>query len=328
MSTPDTILSVRNLSVQLPHRAGLVHAVRDVSFDIRRGETVCVVGESGCGKSMTAMAVLNLLPRGARREATAIEFLGEPIHTAPESRLRQLRGDRIGTIFQEPLTALNPLLTVGDQLMEVYRRHRPRRQHEARARALDMLAQVGIPRPVERLGQYPHQLSGGLRQRIVIAMALMCEPALIVADEPTTALDVTIQAQILRLLVDLKDKFGVALLLITHDLAVASRVADKVVVMYAGEVVEQASTAAFFAVPKHPYATGLLGCLPSVSAERSGAPLQVIPGTVPSLVGGVAGCGFRERCRLALAECQRDIPLVSNSSRSVRCIRADLGDSV
>ena len=327
MTASDAILSVENLSVQLPHRAGLVHAVRDVSFEIGRGETVCLVGESGCGKSMTAMALLNLLPRGAKRQAVAIEFLGEDIHKAPESRLRQLRGDRIGTIFQEPLTALNPLLTIGDQLMEVYRRHRPERKHEARARALEMLAQVGIPRADERLGQYPHQLSGGLRQRVIIAMALMCEPALIIADEPTTALDVTIQAQILRLLVDLKDKFGVALLLITHDLAVASRVADKVVVMYAGEVVEQAPTAEFFAGPKHPYSNGLLGCLPSISAERSGAPLQVIPGTVPSLVGGIAGCGFRERCPSAQAGCERDIALASFGARTVRCILAGAGSA-
>jgi peptide/nickel transport system ATP-binding protein len=314
------VLSVRDMHVRLPHRAGIVHAVRGVSFDLKRGETVCVVGESGCGKSMTAMAILNLLPRGAKRAAGAISFLGEDILNAGERRMSEIRGDRIGMIFQEPLTALNPSLTIGEQLMEVFRRHRPSRKGEARDRAVDMLTQVGIADARERLPQYPHQLSGGLRQRVVIAMALMCEPTMIIADEPTTALDVTIQAQILRLLIDLKDRFGLALLLITHDLAVASRVADRIVVMYAGEVVEEADTAAFFADPRHPYARGLMGCLPSAQAHGSGTPLQIIPGTVPSLIGELRGCAFHERCPEAEPACLTEVALRDTGGRRVRCI--------
>lgn len=319
----ETVLSIEGLEVTLPHREGAVHAVRGVSFDIGRGETVCVVGESGCGKSMTAMAVLNLLPRGARRNARTLRWRDEDILKAGERRMRDLRGDRIGMIFQEPLTALNPSLPIGEQLMEVYRRHRPAQKREARARAIDMLGQVGIPDPEERLSQYPYQLSGGLRQRVVIAMALMCEPELIIADEPTTALDVTIQAQILRLLIDLKDRFGLALLLITHDLAVASRVADRIVVMYAGEVVEEAATAEFFAHPLHPYARGLLGCLPSVHSGNRGEPLQVIPGTVPSLIGEMAGCAFLDRCAFADDACGRTIPITDFGGHKVRCIRPE-----
>ena len=322
MSAESAVLSIDGLEVSLPHREGVVHAVRGVSFEIGRGETVCVVGESGCGKSMTAMAVLNLLPRGARREARALRWRDEDILNAGERRMRDLRGDRIGMIFQEPLTALNPSLPIGEQLMEVYRRHRPAQKREAHARALDMLGQVGIPNPEERLSQYPYQLSGGLRQRVVIAMALMCEPELIIADEPTTALDVTIQAQILRLLIDLKDRFGLALLLITHDLAVASRIADRIVVMYAGEVVEEAPTDAFFARPLHPYARGLLGCLPSAHGGQNDAPLQVIPGTVPSLIGEMNGCAFLERCAFADAACSGTIPLTDFGGHKVRCIKA------
>ena len=323
MSDTGPVLSVRDLTVSLPHRMGRVHAVRGISFDVGRGETVCIVGESGCGKSMSAMAILNLLPRGAVRDASRLTFLGEDLLSAKEKRLREIRGDRIGVIFQEPLTALNPSLTIGEQLMEVYRRHRPSRQGQARERAVEMLGQVGIPSPEERMSQYPHHLSGGLRQRAVIAMALMCEPAMIIADEPTTALDVTIQAQILRLLIDLKNRFGLSLLLITHDLAVASRVADRIVVMYGGQVVEDATTQAFFNRPMHPYARGLLGCLPSLDPETKGKPLQVIPGTVPSLIGDLTGCTFRERCSQAGPECDDGIiPLRSLDGHRVRCVRA------
>ena len=328
MTGREPVLSVRDMSVSLPHRLGRVHAVREVSFDVGRGETVCIVGESGCGKSMSAMAILNLLPRGAERRATRLAFLGEDLLSVGERRLREIRGDRVGVIFQEPLTALNPSLTVGEQLMEVFRRHRPGMRRQAHARAVDMLGQVGIPNPQDRMHQYPHHLSGGLRQRVVIAMALMCEPAMIIADEPTTALDVTIQAQILRLLIDLKDRFGLALLLITHDLAVASRVADRIVVMYGGQVVETAATAEFFARPLHPYARGLLGCLPSVGSGERGRPLQVIPGTVPSLIGDLRGCTFRDRCAEAIAACEADrIDLRAAGGHGVRCIRADLAEA-
>ena len=323
MSSDQPVLEIRDLRVALPHRTGSVQAVRGVSFSIARGETVCVVGESGCGKSMTAMAILNLLPRGARREATAIRFLGEDILTISEKRLGDIRGNGIGTIFQEPLTALNPSLSIGEQLMEVWRRHRPDRRSEARGRAIEMLSQVGIPNPEERLEQYPHQLSGGLRQRVVIAGALICEPALIIADEPTTALDVTIQAQILRLLIDLKDRLGLALMLITHDLAVASRVADRIVVMYAGQVVEHGDTGSFFSGPRHPYARGLLECLPSAGKGAHGVPLRVIPGTVPSLTEEIVGCAFADRCPEVEAACRNPIPLLKIADgRDVRCIHA------
>jgi peptide/nickel transport system ATP-binding protein len=277
---------------------------------------------------MSAMATLNLLPRGAKRSAGRLSFLGEDLLAAGERRLRDIRGNRIGVIFQEPLTALNPSLTIGEQLMEVFRRHRPERRGEASERAVDMLGHVGVPSPQERMRQYPHHLSGGLRQRVVIAMALMCDPAMLIADEPTTALDVTIQAQILRLLIDLKSRFGLALLLITHDLAVASRVADRIVVMYGGQVVETASTSDFFANPLHPYARGLLGCLPSARGAAGGEPLQVIPGTVPSLIGDLRGCTFRERCAQAGAVCEADQDLRVNGDHSVRCIRASLAEAV
>jgi peptide/nickel transport system ATP-binding protein len=329
MNTHDPVLSVRDMSVSLPHRLGKVHAVREVSFDVRRGETVCIVGESGCGKSMSAMAILNLLPRGAERSAARLSFLGESLLSVSENRMRKIRGDRIGVIFQEPMTALNPSLTIGEQLMEVFRRHRPEQRSGARARAVDMLGQVGIPDAEERMHQYPHHLSGGQRQRVVIAMALMCEPVMIIADEPTTALDVTIQAQILRLLIDLKDRFGLALLLITHDLAVASRVADRIVVMYGGQVVETATTDAFFAEPRHPYARGLLECLPTVAVTARGAPLKVIPGTVPSLIGELRGCTFRDRCAEAGPGCNTEhIELRHCEDHAVRCVRAEMMKAV
>ncbi|MCY0150409.1 ABC transporter ATP-binding protein [Hoeflea sp. G2-23] len=328
MNQAANILSVRDLDVSLPHRSGRVHAVRKISFDVKRGETVCIVGESGCGKSMSAMAILNLLPRGAERNAETLSLLGEDLRNASESRLRRIRGNKIGMIFQEPLTALNPSLTVGEQLMEVYRRHRPQEKANARARAIEMLGQVGIPDPAERISQYPHQLSGGLRQRVVIAMAMMCEPELIIADEPTTALDVTVQAQILRLLIDLKQRFGLALLLITHDLAIASRVADHIVVMYGGQVVEQAPTAEFFRRPLHPYSKGLLGCLPTSQPGRHGQPLQVIPGTVPSLIGDMTGCTFMSRCKEAQPACAANIELQRSGEHWVRCDRVTLPEAL
>ena len=287
VSESQPVLSVRDLHVRLPHRAGIVHAVRGVSFDLQRGETVCIVGESGCGKSMSAMAILNLLPRGAKREAGAVSFLGEDVLNAGERRMSELRGDKIGMIFQEPLTALNPSLTVGEQLMEVFRRHRPARKGEARERALEMLGQVGIPNPSERMSQYPHQLSGGLRQRVVIAMALMCEPIMIIADEPTTALDVTIQAQILELLRDLQHKLGMAMLLITHDLGVVANMADEVVVIYHGEIMEAGPVKEIFRNPQHPYLKGLMAAVPHFDmkpGERLKA-LRDVPVNLESLIG-------------------------------------------
>jgi peptide/nickel transport system ATP-binding protein len=302
------LLEVKALSVSIRTPAGELEAVRDVSFDVGRGETVCLVGESGCGKSITSLAVMGLLPRAARARTARLSFDGIDLAGLERRARNHLRGRRMAMIFQEPMTALNPAWTVGEQLVEVHRRHLGQGSAAARARAVDLLAKVGIASPTERLGQYPHQLSGGLRQRVMIAMALMCEPELLIADEPTTALDVTIQAQILRLLADLRRELGIALLLITHDLGVVARIADRVNVMYAGAIVESATAAQLFANPRHPYTRGLLACLLRPGVTRAGERLGTIPGVVPSLVGGIAGCAFRPRCPVALSACATAIP--------------------
>ncbi len=305
----STVLEVEGLAVHIPLAEGVLEAVRGVSFRIERGETLCIVGESGCGKTLTALAAMNLLPRRARRSVKRLEFLGEDLCNAREQRLAELRGDRMAMIFQDPMTSLNPAWTVGDQLEEAWRRHRPRRSREARDRAVHLLERVGITAAPRRLTQYPHQLSGGLRQRVMIAMALMCEPDLLIADEPTTALDVTVQAQILHLLAELRREMRLALMLISHDLGLVARVADRVAVMYAGEVVEMAPAAALFAAPRHPYTVGLLRCIPVPGRTPPGTPLGAIPGTVPGLVGGLAGCGFRVRCDRAGTGCGEAVPL-------------------
>ncbi|MGD9882257.1 MAG: ABC transporter ATP-binding protein, partial [Reyranella sp.] len=255
----SALLDVDELEVSF---GGRTAAVRGASLAVERGETHCLVGESGCGKSVTALAVMNLLARGARRRASRLAFEGEDLLRLSDSGMARLRGDRMAMIFQEPMTSLNPAYTVGSQMTEVLRRHRRASQRAATDRAADLLARVGITAPGLRLGQFPHQLSGGLRQRVMIAMALMCEPRLLIADEPTTALDVTVQAQILRLLAQLQRDLGLGMLLITHDLGIVARVAHRVSVMYAGEVVESAATAELFAQPRHPYTKGLLRCVP------------------------------------------------------------------
>jgi len=317
------VLAIEDLAVRIRTPAGELHAVRGASFEIGRGETVCLVGESGCGKSITALAVMGLLPRTAERTARRLAFGGEDLTRAPARRLNALRGDRMAMIFQEPMTALNPAWTIGEQMIEVHRRHKRSSLAVARGRAIDLLGRVGIASAARRLGQYPHQLSGGLRQRVMIAMALMCEPELLVADEPTTALDVTIQAQILRLLADLQRELGIALLLITHDLGIVARIADQVNVMYAGRIVESAPTAALFARPSHPYTRGLLACLPRPGTTEPGERLGTIPGTVPSLVGGIAGCAFRGRCAEARGECAGTIPeRAAAAGHSYACVHA------
>ncbi len=280
--------------------------VRGVSLSVRRGQTHCVVGESGCGKSLTALAIMGLLPRGARMQGT-LRFAGAPL---PAGRAQaRLRGDKLSMIFQEPMTSLNPAYTVGSQLTEVWRRHRPGGQAAAVDRAAELLARVGIAAPGARMGQFPHQLSGGLRQRVMIAMALMCGPELLIADEPTTALDVTVQAQILRLLAGLQRELGLAILLITHDLGVVARVADQVSVMYAGTVVESGPVAEVFARPAHPYTRGLLASVPDPARTRRGQPLGSIPGLVPRLGPGFTGCAFRERCPIAIPVCADTPPI-------------------
>jgi peptide/nickel transport system ATP-binding protein len=302
------LLSVTGLSVDIPTPGGMLHAVRGIDFHVARGETLCIVGESGCGKSMTALAMMGLLPKSAQRSVGRLHFDGMDLTTATPKAVNALRGARMAMIFQEPMTSLNPSYTIGEQMTEGLRRHQGADRQTATNRAIALLGKVGIANAGERLGQYPHQLSGGLRQRVMIAMALMCGPDLLIADEPTTALDVTIQAQILRLLVDLKRDLGIALMLVTHDLGVVARVADRVAVMYAGEIVETGTAADVFARPLHPYTRGLLECIPVPGKVRPGDRLGTIPGTVPSLVGALQGCAFQPRCALAQEACSGAVP--------------------
>ena len=313
------LLEVEGLSVDIATAGGTLHAVRDISFSVSRGETLCLVGESGCGKSMTALSIMDLLPRGARRQARKLAFDGQDLTRA--RAIEAVRGNRVAMIFQEPMTALNPAYTIGDQLTEAYLAHKEGGGSAARERAVHLLEKVGIASAGERLGQYPHQLSGGLRQRVMIAMALMCGPDLLIADEPTTALDVTIQAQILRLLGDLQKELGIALVLITHDLGVVARLAHRVAVMYAGEIVETASAEALFRDPRHPYTQGLISCIPVPGKTQPGERLGVIPGVVPSLVGDLRGCPFRTRCPHARAICADEPPYRgSPEAHAWRCV--------
>ena len=311
----SAVLEVGGLHVSF----GRLEAVRGINLEIPSGETHCLVGESGCGKSATALAIMRLLPGGARQRASFIHFDGEDIAGIPERRMRRLRGDRIAMIFQEPMTSLNPAYTIGSQMTEVLRAHRGTQRADAAERAEAMLARVGVSAPSMRLGQFPHQLSGGLRQRVMIATALLCEPELVIADEPTTALDVTVQAGILRLLNDLKRDLGLAMLLITHDLGVVARVADTVSVMYAGEIVERGPVAALFAAPNHPYTRGLLRAVPVPGRTRRGEMLAAIPGMVPRIEAGFRGCGFRDRCGQALAACAQPVGLQWEGAHSWRC---------
>jgi peptide/nickel transport system ATP-binding protein len=301
----DTVLSVANLRVSFAR----IEAVRSVSLALRSGETHCVVGESGCGKSISALSVMNLLPRGAARSADHIRFRGQDLLGMSERQMARLRGDKIAMVFQEPMTSLNPAYTIGSQMAEVLERHRRATRRQAMDRAAELLARVGITAPGMRLAQYPHQLSGGLRQRVMIAMALMCDPELLIADEPTTALDVTVQTQILRLLQKLQQEMGSALLLITHDFGIVARMAHRVSVMYAGEVIETGPVEQIFAAPTHPYTRGLLDCIPVPGRAKAGEPLGSIPGAVPRIAPGFSGCGFRDRCTLAMPECAQTVPL-------------------
>ncbi|MFM8414830.1 MAG: ABC transporter ATP-binding protein, partial [Planctomycetota bacterium] len=296
------LLEIRDLVTAFHTPAGRVPAVDGVSLSIERGGAVGLVGESGCGKSVTAMSVLGLVaaPGRIERGKIMLEVDGRPLDLAglPEGRLRQVRGGRVGMIFQEPMTSLNPVFTIGSQVAEAVRLHRPVTHAAARARALELFRLVRIADPERRLDEYPHQLSGGMRQRVMIAMALACEPDLLIADEPTTALDVTIQAQILELLADLRRRLGMALLLITHDLGVVAETCDHVAVMYAGRIVEQAPAAELFARPLHPYTIGLLAARPE-HRTGTGEPLAAIPGMVPQPRDFPAGCRFHPRCPFA-----------------------------
>lgn len=312
------LLDIRNLSVTFGRGAPGIRVVRDLSLSVKQGEMFCVVGESGSGKSMTMLAVMNLLAKGARRSGDAIQFGSRNLLDLNERAMGSVRGRDIGMIFQEPMTSLNPAFTIGEQLTEVHRRHMRLGRARAWKRAGELLTLVGIPNAEERLRQYPHQLSGGLRQRVMIAMALMCEPSLLIADEPTSALDVTIQVQVLSLLKSLQRELGIGIILITHDLGVVSRIADRIAVMYAGQVVEMGDRADIFLRPRHPYTRGLLRSIPDPERHGRHEPLFSIPGTVPNLGRLGLGCSFHDRCAHAGPEClTRPIALEHN----VRCIR-------
>ena len=300
------LLSVEELHVDFRTERGTAHAVSGISIVIETGDTVCLVGESGCGKSVTALSIMGLLDRASATLNGRVVFDGHELLRLPSRELANLRGDRIAMIFQEPMTSLNPAFTVGAQLTEVLTRHRGMNAGEARNAAVAMLRQVRIPAPESRIDEFPHRLSGGMRQRVMIAMALLCKPALLIADEPTTALDVTIQAQVLDLMRALRDEMRTANLLITHDLGVVAEMAHRVVVMYAGQVVEEASVDALFAMPQHPYTVGLMGAVASLAQPR--ARLPAIAGLVPAATEVVAGCRFAARCPFVDARCRRDVP--------------------
>jgi oligopeptide/dipeptide ABC transporter ATP-binding protein len=325
----EPVLQVEELKTWFHTRDGVVRAVDGVSFDLAPGETLCVVGESGCGKSVTALSILGLLPMPpACIEGGRILFLGEDLVRAGEARMRDIRGNAISMIFQEPMTSLNPVMTVGDQIAEALLLHQSISRKEARRRVLEMLELVHMAEAERRIDQYPHQMSGGMRQRVMIAMALACNPTVLIADEPTTALDVTIQAQILNLMLELKERLGTAIIMITHDLGVVAETAQKVVVMYAGRKVEQAPVDELFAHPLHPYTRGLMQSIPSTNkavAGETGTLLHEIPGVVPNLRDPIPGCAFADRCHMAEPRCREAYPPLEEKRAGhwSACWRAD-----
>jgi oligopeptide transport system ATP-binding protein len=302
------LLEVRNLRTHFHTSQGIVRAVDGVSFDIKEGETAALVGESGCGKTMTALSVMGLVPKPqASIVGGEIHFRGRDLLTLTDQQMREIRGAEIAMIFQEPMTSLNPVLTVGRQITETLEAHEQLSQTAAEARALELLRMVGIPDPDRRLSDYPHQLSGGMRQRVMIAIALSCNPKLVLADEPTTALDVTIQAQILELMRHLTQRFSVALLIITHNLGVVARYADRVHVMYAGKVIESGTAQQIYQNPRHPYTLGLLHSVPRLDQPRK-AKLDPIEGQPPDLWNLPPGCSFSPRCKFVIERCKREVP--------------------
>ncbi len=318
------LLEVNNLETQFPTRAGLVRAVNDVSFHIGEGELLGLVGESGCGKSITALSIMRLIAAPGRIANGSIKFKGEELTSASDDRLRQIRGNDIAMIFQDPMTSLNPVFTVGEQIAEALRLHRKMNKKEAWDEAIAAMKEVSIPSPERRVNDYPHQLSGGMRQRVMIAMALACDPELLVADEPTTALDVTIQAQILELLNELRETRKLAILLITHDLGVVAEVADRICVMYTGKIVEESRVDELFEAPKHPYTQGLLRSVPKLTSKDIARDLRLrtIDGVVPSPTELPQGCHFAPRCEFRMDKCvAAPIPLYElGNDVKVRCV--------
>lgn len=305
------ILNVSELRTHFRGERGPVRALENVSFTLESGETIAIVGESGSGKSVTSLSIMRLLAGGRARSSGRIEFLGRDILSLSEAEMRKIRGNEIGMIFQEPMTSLNPVLTIGRQIAETLILHQHLSRAQARARAIEMLRLVDIPAAEQRVDEYPHQLSGGMRQRVMIAMALACEPKLLIADEPTTALDVTIQAQVLELMADLQKRTGTAIILITHDLGVVADVADRVFVMYAGRTVEEATTKDLFLHPLHPYTRGLLATIAKLGSsldDNAPSRLTEIPGQVPSLHESIPGCAFASRCPLVTELCRHTAP--------------------
>ncbi|MFJ5768834.1 ABC transporter ATP-binding protein [Psychrobacillus sp. NPDC093180] len=314
------LIKVENINISFQDdEAGTISAVRDLSFHINEGETVGLVGESGCGKSVTALSLMGLIERGTSTTEGEIVFEGEDINLYSEKKMRTIRGNKISMIFQEPMTSLNPVHKIGKQISEVLYLHGFANKSNSKAKTIDILKKVGIPRAESIIDEYPHQLSGGMRQRIMIAMAMACNPKLLIADEPTTALDVTIQAQILDLMNTLQQEYNTAILLITHDLGVISEMADRVIVMYYGQIVEQADVRTLFKQPKHPYTIGLLNSVPNIDSENEER-LTPIDGNVPSLGVIKSGCPFRSRCQHAHEKCQKkNPPLFKRDSQFVRC---------
>ena len=302
------LLSVRNLIVEFSTRYGPVRAVDGISFDVYPNETLGIVGESGCGKTVTGLSLLRLIPSPPGRiVAGEILLQGRDLTKLSENEMQSLRGDEISMIFQEPMTALNPVLTVGTQMVDVLTRHRPLTRKQAKIEAIGMLSKVGIPAPNKRINEYPHEMSGGMRQRVMIAMALSCSPKLLIADEPTTALDVTTQAQVLEQIVELQDEFQMAVILITHDLGVVAETCQRALVMYCGEIIERADIETLFEKPQHPYSRGLLDSIPRLREEKL-KQLPIIPGMVPDLLHLPTGCRFADRCSRVTDECRLQRP--------------------
>ena len=310
-SSTTPLLSVRNLVVEFSTRHGPVRAVDNISFDVYPNETVGIVGESGCGKTVTGLTLLQLIPMPPGRIVQgSIEFQGKDLTKVSKKEMEELRGSDISMIFQEPMTALNPVFTVGNQMVDVLRRHKDLTRSQARAAAIEMLAKVGIPVPDKRIDEYPHQLSGGMRQRVMIAMALSCDPKLLIADEPTTALDVTTQAQVMEQIVKLQDEFHMSVILVTHDLGVVAESCDRAIVMYCGNIIETADINDLFERPRHPYTKGLLESIPRIRDQRV-PELPIIPGMVPDLLHRPVGCRFADRCQKATDECRAEKPTVT-----------------